>query len=184
MVTLEHFWRSTPLCLTEEKLLQTLCAAHHQSAFRESASTVNVIQAAAGSGKLENAIAAGILTMGFRHAPLVSTTEFLSQEYPEMQVDAYLSTGLKVPGWGGSFQKDHPDPLWAEMNHLLQGFKIGAKLSAVTGELHNLGKMIFPNPSAYTAAVAITLEMPAELTPYLFIAARLSVWTQLAWEAL
>jgi hypothetical protein len=46
--------------------------------------------------------------------------------------------------------------------------------------LHQSGKHLNPNPSAYTAAVAIVVGLPAPLTPYLFIAARLDSWCNLA----
>jgi citrate synthase len=117
--------------------------------------------------------------MGARHAPVEATVRFLSLENPELEVASILKRGRKVPGWGGTFQKDLPDPLWAEVNELIPE-PLQDKLAAVTGMLHQHGKLIWPNPSAYTACVAIVLGMPPKLAPYLFIYGRLTGWAQIA----
>lgn len=179
------FWRVEPFSHSERDLLDALFLAHHKSSFRDNPSSMTAINAAHGSGQLEKAIAAAILTIGGRHGPLQATASFLSLNRPETAVSTYLSIGEKVPGWGGAFQKTAPDPIWTEVNDLLPPWSnIWAKLDAVTSELHRQGKKIYPNPSAYTAATAIVIGLPIELTPYLFIAARLSPWTQIASKVL
>jgi citrate synthase len=177
------FWREEPFTDNERALLDALFLAHHRSAFRDNPSSVTVINAAAGSGDLAKAIAAAILTTGTKHAPLMATIIFLSLDDPGgMVAKIYLSAGGKIPGWGGTFQKDEPDPIWVPVQELLTSHwpVIGAKLDSVTDELRRHGKILCPNPSAYTAAVAIAIGLPAPLAPYLFIAARLSAWTQIA----
>jgi citrate synthase len=112
----------------------------------------------------------------------MATIIFLSLDDPGGMVGKILSAGGKILGWGGTFQKDAPDPIWAPVDQLLTRHwpVIGDKLDSVTDELHRHGKILWPNPSAYTAATCITIGLPAPLAPYLFIAGRLSAWTQIA----
>jgi citrate synthase len=176
------FWREKPFTDNERRLLDALFLAHHQSAFRDNPSSVTVINAAAGSGDLGKAIAAAILTMGAKHAPLEATVGFLLLESPALMVPNMLKAGIKVPGWGGTFQKDAPDPIWADVARLLAANWpiLAAKLGLVSVTLRQHGKVLCPNPSAYTAAVAIAIGLPAKLAPYLFAASRLSAWAQIA----
>jgi citrate synthase len=177
------FWRKERHLTSKEwKLLNELLDAHYQSCFRDNASSVGVAIAADASAELGKAITAGIATMGSRHAPVAETVRFLSLEYPSAQVGPMLNRSQKVPGWGGAFQKDQPDPLWAEVASLIKdGYpELHHKLDDVTDCLQQHDKLIFPNPSAYTACVAIALGMPAEVAPYLFIYGRLSGWAEIA----
>jgi citrate synthase len=178
----QPFWREEPFTDNERALLDALFEAHHRSAFRDNPSSVTAINAAAGSGDLSKAIAAAILTTGAKHAPLSSTVEFLLLESPALMVPNILSAGRKVPGWGGTFQKDVGDPIWAEVARLLAASwpHLAAKLGFVSVTLRRHGKALCPNPSAYTAASAIAIGLPATLAPYLFAAARLSAWAQIA----
>jgi citrate synthase len=176
------FWRAELFSDTEQQLIDALLRAHHESCFRNNPSTVTVTNAAAGSGCLSKAIAAGILCIGSKHAPLSQTVEFLDQPYPDTVVPIILGRGEKVPGWGGTFQKGKIDPIWDELDNLLRKLRpeLSQKLDLVTAEFASLGKNLYPNPSAYTACVAITIGLPAQLAAYLFIAGRLSAWTQIA----
>lgn len=176
------FWRAEPFTPSEEQLLDALLRAHHESTFRNNPSTAAVTNAAAGSGCLSSAIAAGILCIGAKHAPLKRTVEFLDQPFPSIEMPLILGRNERVPGWGGTFQKDMIDPIWAEVDNLLRKFRpeLAGRLDSVTAEFAALGKSLYPNPSAYTACVAITIRLPAKLAPYLFIAGRLSAWTQIA----
>jgi citrate synthase len=175
-------WRKEPLSEPETKLLGAVLLAHHQSSFRSNASTVAVLNAAAASRDLAKSIVAGIMTLGGRHAPIEQTCELLGVEQPAAIVTEIIQSGRKVPGWGGTFQKDQPDPIWAEVSKLLEEFypSLAARLDVITEALHAEGKKIYPNPSAYTAASAIALGLPAELAVYLFIGGRLDAWTRLA----
>jgi citrate synthase len=174
------FWRGEALSIEEELLLDVLFDAHHRSSYRQNPSTVAVINAANGSGCLSNAISAGLNSLGVRHGPIVATTNFLSLPDPAASIPVLLNVGAKVPGWGGTFQKDAPDPVWHEIHDLLVTYPISHKIAKVTEALHARGKTVYPNPSAYTAAVAIVLGIPPPIAPYLFIAARLSAWSVLA----
>jgi citrate synthase len=173
------FWRPGPLKPEEKQLLDALYRAHQRSVFRDNPSSVTIANAAFGSGDLAKALAAGLLTIGGAHAPISETIEFLNQPMPQITIPFLIETNKKVPGWGGTFQKDGPDSVWDEVNSLIPQ-SVGSKIDAVTKTLHEHAKFIFPNPSAYTAATAIALSMPVQLAPYLFIAARLAPWTMIA----
>jgi citrate synthase len=179
---MDVWWRTEPLRADEKLLLDTLFRAHSESSFRPSGSSVAVANAAAGSGDIAKAIIAGILTLGGKHAPLEQTFHFIALDRPSEKVAAILEAGQKVPGWGGTFQADHPDPLWRGVDIALRECQpqLAGKLDKVTLELSRLGKTLYPNPSAYTAAVALALGVPARLVVYLFIAARMDAWARIA----
>ena len=166
----------------EARLLESLMDAHFQSCFRENASSVAVAVTANSSEDLCKAIIAAICTMGAKHAPLEETVRFLSLVSPADHAALLLKRGEKVPGWGGTFQDGAIDPLWVEVEHLLKQYvpMMYFKLQSVTAILKGHGKLLHPNPSAYTACVALALGMPAKLTPYLFIQGRLNGWVELA----
>jgi len=182
MMITQAWWRTDPLNPEEMGLLNCLFEAHHYSSFRNNASSVTVANAASGSGELSKAIAAGLMTIGTKHAPLVQTYAFLNEPDPGLRVPEFLKVGWKVPGWGGTFQKDKPDPIWEDVKLTLKRLypALSQKLESVTERLHQNGKLIYPNPSAYTASVALALALPAELAPYFFIAARLNAWSKIA----
>jgi citrate synthase len=176
------WWRKEPLTDKERDLMENVLMAHHNSCYRNNPSTLAVAQAADASGDLGKAIASGILTVGAKHAPLEKTAFFLLMEHPASDVFRILKAGHRVPGWGGSFQKDGPDPIWERVADLLDAGwpEVSSKLAGVTNELHKLGKMIYPNPSAYTAAAAIVLGLGPKRAVYLFIMGRLTAWSQIA----
>lgn len=183
---MDVWWKRECLNAEETRLLEALTSAHHRSAFRSNVSTVVVAQTFEASGDLSKAIAAGILTMGRKHAPLKQTYQFLSLEEPWREVEGILKRGAKVPGWGGTFQKDKPDPLWQTVDDLLADIWPATyiKISGVTTTLMEHGKLLYPNPSAYTAATALILELPKELVSYLFIGGRLAAWSMIAQKKL
>jgi citrate synthase len=176
------WWRTEPLKAEEAGLLEALLRAHHQSSFRDNASSVVVANAASGSADVGKAIAAGILTLGGKHAPLEQTVEFLGLPRPADHVARMLKSGTKIPGWGGTFQKDQPDQIWHEVDLFIMSLapELSAKLVSVTVELERHGYNLYPNPSAYTAAAALVLGVPAKLAVYLFIAGRVNAWAQIA----
>lgn len=179
---MDIWWRTEPLKAEEAGLLEALLRAHHESSFRDNASSVAVANAASGSADVGKAVAAGILTLGGKHAPLEQTVEFLRLPSPAGQVARMLESGAKIPGWGGTFQKDEPDPIWQGVDLLIRRLapELSAKLVDVGAEIARHGYNLYPNPSAYTAAAALFLRMPAKLAIYLFIAGRLNAWAQIA----
>jgi len=183
---MDVWWKTECLNADETRLLEALTSAHHRSAFRANVSSVVVAQAFEASGDLSKAIAAGILTLGRKHAPLEQTYQFLALEEPWREVAGILKRGAKVPGWGGTFQKNRSDPIWQEVDNLLAEIWPATyiKLSSVTSTLIEHGKNLYPNPSAYTAATALVFGLSKELISYLFILGRLSAWSMIAQKQL
>lgn len=175
------FWRVPALEPHEKELLGAVLDAHYKSAFRENLSSTAVKLAAAGSGDYTKAIAAALSTLGGVHAPLVQTYQFLADDDLGYSVNAALEQGLKVPGWGNSFHKGEPDPLWQDVDRLLRTHwpSLAARMDHVTGTLLAAGKNLQPNPSAYTALSAAALGMSAHVAPYLFVMGRLQGWSEL-----
>ena len=165
-----------------QALYAALMKAHYDSAFRENISTVTMLNTTIGSSNYANGIAAACLAIGGPHAPLQQSMALLASDDPVGQAKQLMDHGVRVPGWGNSFIKGKPDGAWLEVDRLLSEDhpEIYSKIADVTKFLHKSGKLIFPNPSIYTAAVAIVLNLPPALSPYLFIAGRLNAWTELA----
>ncbi len=138
-----------------------------------------LIAAAQGSGSLPAAIAAALNTLGGVHAPIQGTYEFIGGEDPSHRIGELIEDGYKIPGWGNSFHKGEPDPVWENVGMLLGVTYMGGVIGKITEVLHRNGKHIYPNPSAYTAAAAIELGMPASLAPWLVIAGRMEAWATL-----
>lgn len=182
----EAFWRDTPLSESEVQLLLALRRAHAIAAQRNNASTASLLNAAHGSGDYTKAIAAALMTLGGRHAPIEATMRVLTAAEPEKYVADLLGQGRMVPGWGNSFVKGKPDPDWTEVAHLLaRGCpKLLGVIGLVTRTLHEAepAKKVFPNPSCYTAAVALALDIPGVIAPWLFISSRLEAWTATLWK--
>lgn len=179
------FWRTDPLNDDEAKLLQLTLEAHAASAFRPNASSVALCNAAVASHDFSKALTGALATLGGAHAPLADTYALLISSECDAP-ERFLLTGRKVPGWGNSFVKGQPDPIWELVAVQLERLNptLAERLHSVTDMLRAVGKRLYPNPSAYTAAVAITLGIPPHLTPWLFIQGRLLSWSQLFNQAL
>jgi citrate synthase len=178
----QPFWRKEPLNPDENTLVNELFSAHQKSCFRENVSSVVFANTMAVTDDFGKSVAAAILTTGEKHAPIKQTIWFLTQPHPEEAVENMLSNNQKIPGWGGTFQKFGRDPIWKNMDRLISELhpELSKKLVAVTDVLILHGKTIYPNPSAYTACVAIAIAMPPGVASYLFIAGRLTGWAQIA----
>lgn len=164
--------------INDKPLVEAMFSAHYKSAFRPNTSSVTVFNVADSSNDIGKAIAAGILSLGERHGPLEQSYDFLSMDEPWVGA----RNRKIVPGWGGSFQKDKPDPNWVMVDELLKKNHPDAynKLRLVTEQLHQSGRVIYPNPSAYTALVGLVLGLSKKLLVYLFIASRLDAWARIA----
>jgi citrate synthase len=176
------FWRDEPLSRAEDDLLSALYRAHAASVERNNISSVTAVNVAAGSMSYANAIASAILSTGNGiHAPLELTIQLLTDEDPVAEARRILDEGCKLPGWGNSFIKGGPDPLWGHVDNLLRdGFNpIWRTISGITAAASARGKNIHPNPSTYTAAAAIVLRIPPRLSPFLFVMGRLEGWSKL-----
>jgi citrate synthase len=176
------WWREQDLTKAEQALLDAVISAHHNSSMRPNCSSVGFEAAATGAGRFENAVAAAILTTGGAHAPLLQTCRAL--ELPDdvltEQIEVAVLNGELVPGWGNSFHKGVPDPIWVPVHEILQQSfpAMAKKLDVGTRALHRMGKDVYPNPSAYTAAAALVLGIPPETAGWIFIVGRLGAWAQ------
>jgi citrate synthase len=174
------FWREKPLSLDDQDLLVELNAAHYKAAFRQNLSGVAIVCAAQGNGSYFSSMIAGLSTFGEKHGPIVQTYDLLQCD-ARMNAGTLLDEQRPIPGWGNSFVKGKPDPDWRAVDKLL--YKLNPDLHNVMDDITNLlgknGKMVFPNPSAYTAATALTLGMPRRLSPYLLAMSRLEAWAQI-----
>lgn len=161
-------------------ILEACLHAHHASALRGNCSHQAVVIAAFGSGDYFKAMAAGLLTLGGLHAPLVQTYEFLEQFTEAEDVTQVLSQHRRVPGWGNGFVKDGPDPLWIALDAQLrvESPVWMAKIDRITEILHEYGKKIHPNPSCYTAVTALHLGIPQYAVGEMLIRGRLKAWTE------
>lgn len=162
-----------------ETLLELLGDAHGQSALRGNLSHEALKLAAIGSGDYVKSICAALMTIGGKHAPLAQTYDLLTVHDPAGYASKLLDTGKRVPGWGNSFVRGTHDPIWASVASYLQGNEPGllARINSVTEVLHARGKLVFPNPSCYTAAAGIVLQIPRDVLAFLFIQGRLPEWT-------
>lgn len=176
-------WREALLTDPELRLVCKVLVAHRESAQRPNVSSTILQACVQGSGRYINSICAAMLSLGGPHAPIPQTMQLLKMEriHIEGTVKAILNDKLKVPGWGNSFVKLKPDPIWKEVDeHLKQHFnEWHEKIELVTGILHAHSKDVYANPSAYTAAASLALGIPDQVSFYLVIAGRLDAWTNL-----
>lgn len=182
MAVIKPFWRAEPLTPEETLLLDAVLVAHARSASRGNLSGQVAEAAAIGSGSYTQAICAAMLTTGGVHAPLAQTMHILEKpEWAAERARQLLEKGRKVPGWGNSFIKGRKDDLWIPVDEILdrEFEKLSSGILRVTWLLHERKKMIFPNPSAYTAATALALGIPPQLAPWIFFRGRLDAWTEM-----
>lgn len=187
----EPFWKrgdpwspqrtDTPAPFTEREdaLLTALWDAHQAVAMRGNASGEAFKMAYAGSGDYTKALAGALATLGAKHGPIERAGDVLTWNGTPAAVAEQAAHGVTVDGWGNSLVKGRDDPAFLRVRDYLENLnpKLVERIDAITGALHARGKRIYPNPSCWTAATAITIGLPAELSPYLFVAARLPVWS-------
>lgn len=160
-------------------LMDAVLKAHHESALRGNCSHHALGLAAFGSGDYFKAMAAALLTLGGLHAPLFATYDLLSAPDALERVKRALAEHRRVPGWGNHFAKDAIDPVWADCGMLLElGWpQLARTIQDITDTLHVAGKRIYPNPSCYTAAAALALEIPRNEIGAILVRGRLAAWT-------
>ena len=165
---------SEPFAPEEVQLLQALYQAHAQCVFRPNCSTVACQQAGGGSRSITNAYIGALACLGEMHGPIEDAYTFLAREGP--WTGAFVIG--KIPGWGNSFIKGRIDDAFLPVDQILEASfsKLHSRLREITDALHARGKMVFPNPAAYTATVALIIGLPRHLAPMLFVQARLEPW--------
>jgi hypothetical protein len=181
---MKAFWREQPISDSERELLDRLFEAHAQSVFRENCSTVAFCNAALGSGNFINAMIAALACSGGPHAPIKDAYDCISLPDEVWVSHAYPIPEYKTPGWGSSFVKGEPDPVFASVEDAVTFIspELGSKIDAITEMLHKQGKRVFPNAACWTAATAVVLGIPKELSPMLFVMGRTEAWGKLYLE--
>ncbi len=177
---LNAFWRDEPLSDNEIRLIEALDKGHREAALRQNISSVVLQAAYAGSGDFLKSVVAAISTLGGTHAPIIQAYEVLKRENGR---SIYIGDGYKVAGWGNSFVKGMPDKTWDKTSDLLNLWPdIAYRIEEDTKLLHGLSKNIYPNAACYTAATAIIIGLPKDLSPWLVIQARLPEWAKLIYD--
>ena len=127
---------------------------------------------------MTQAIAAAMLTTGTHHAPLELTVELLGMSDPAKSARGILGLEGRVPGWGSSFIKHGPDRNLSECDSLVEEIdaRLYDKISAVSQELWNHNRIIWPNIACYTACYAIINNVPPQLSSFLFVQFRVTAW--------
>lgn len=161
------FWKEDEITPKERDLLTALRVANYNAAMRPNPSSQAVAMCAQSGVTFAQAVASACSTLGGHHAPIEKIYDTLEQL-------PILPQG-RIPGWGSSFEKGRPDPLYDLVDGILAeaNEELHKDISDVTSSL--CGKA-FPNPGCYTAAVAITLGMPRSIAAYLFLSPRLDAW--------
>ena len=155
-------------------------SAHWKSATRGNISGEILHASFANNGlNFVQALSSAIGTLGGVHGCVEAAQDLLELEDPIEEVYELLSTGAMVPGWGSSYQNGAQEPGWEDVHEKLLDVDQpkGILLKDITKVLHESGKIIYPNPAAYTAVLSILMELDSSLATSLFIEARLPAWT-------
>tara|TARA_R110001592_G_scaffold158191_2_gene389288 strand:+ start:12164 stop:12688 length:525 start_codon:yes stop_codon:yes gene_type:complete len=162
-------------------ILKELELVHQIIAKRFNASTTTIIQSAMLGKDFFSSVPAALLTLGNIHAPLSQTNKLLSSPNPITEAYSLLSKGYKVPGWGSSFVKGEPDPVFDRIKSLLKE-KYPDKIEIVD----EISKMLnlFPNASCYTVLSHWHIKKDLVDTRSIraaefLITSRMPVWTDL-----
>jgi len=162
----------------QKRLLDALCWAHQEAAkVNRNVSTVTMMNAMMGSGRIENGIAAAILTLGHIHAPILAARGLYENGEKEV-VQLMIRRGQKIAGFGNSFYKTSIDPAFNDvMNILNVSFpKAIARINELSGWMIEAGKPLYPNAALITAAVCSECKIRGGTESSLFILWRLPVW--------
>lgn len=173
------FWKKASKA--ELMLIGALEDAHVQSTQRENLSTQAILACACSGVGYTEAIAAALLTLGGTHAPIKQAIFTITHPETEAEIPGVVKDGGRIAGWGNSFVKGKPDPIWNEVYDILSSDFPGiiTRIASITSALHAAGANVFPNPACYTAATAIVTGMPEAVAAYLFVGSRLGAWTEL-----
>lgn len=163
------------------ELVSALFAAHREAAIaNDNASKIAVQQAWGGSGRFENAMIAGLATIGALHAPLTQARD-LWEHAKGGYIGKFGKDCDRVPGFGNSFHKSG-DRAFHPLADLM-----AVKYPAETGRVAELasrvskyaGTWLPPNAAMYTAIVASICEVPRGLESALFALARIPAWAEM-----
>lgn len=163
------------------ELVSALFAAHREAAIaNDNASKLCVLQAWGGSGRFENAIIAGMATIGALHAPLVAARD-LFESGTALDLRLMCQQKERAPGFGNSFHKGG-DPAFKPVARILDEKYTDhyGRLIYLHGQMSTaFGEFITANAAMYTAIVASICEVPRGLEPALFALARIPAWAEM-----
>ena len=154
-------------------LLNNLNKMHTELAYRNNASS-QFIQAMAQIGKpLNDAIAAGLMTLNATHAPIHDTC-LLFNDWVELK--SFENIYQKVPGYGSAWYKDEPDPVIQEFIKTLDDNTIDCLDQLTLAVQAKTKKNIYPNAAMATAVAAFVMSIDPLTAMSLVIEGRLNAW--------
>jgi citrate synthase len=156
--------------------------AHEESAIQnENASLHSLLNAGLTTGRLENGLAAAIMTLGGHHAP-ISEARTVYLTWTKEFIDTAVLAKMFIPGFGNSFYKDSIDPKWEKVAAHIKEFypQHDARITEITQWLADNNLKLFPNAAMYSAVVCEILAVVPGTEVALLIMARLPAWS-LAW---
>ncbi len=166
------------------RLMGLLADAHFDSAMNneQNLSSSVVKQMGIALKTFPEAVASAVLTLGGVHAPVTQARHVIFNMENDDIVEA-VASGMVIPGFGNAFHKDGIDPAWVDFEKALKEEEpdFAKRIDAVADIVNkakgtNTTNQLFPNPAAYTAAVAELLGMPEGTEVSLLVNARMRAW--------
>jgi len=152
---------------------------HTEMAFRNNASS-GIIRAMANLGKpLNDAIAAGLMTLDTIHAPIRSACECFNAFEHDGALNASYC-GHKVPGFGSSWFKNEPDPV---VNTFLEALdvEVADVVASYTTYVQDMWNKpgLYPNAALATAAFAFQENIDPVTAMSKVILGRIDAWVSI-----
>ena len=151
---------------------------HTQMAHRNNASS-SIIRAMASLGKpLNDAMAAGLMTLDTIHAPIRSACDCFNHYAVYGELNASFA-GRKVPGFGSSWFKNEPDPVVEEFMVYLDKDTINLIDLYTRYVQENWSPGLYPNAALATAAFAFDNDIDPITAMAKVINGRLDAWVDI-----
>lgn len=158
------------------RLVWAVLKAHTESAeLNDNVSSAAVRNCAAGNPGTLSPIASAILSLGQTHGPVTEARE-IWRAGPEY-VEALISRGKKVPGFGNSFYPEG-DPKWFPVREIIrQSFHFEeARLEEMYRQAEFKSETLHPNAAMFTAITAEIIGLLHGHEALLLLLPRLPVW--------
>lgn len=179
------------------QIIINLQEAHYNAGLNNPSISRQIFQEAYnGSGSVIQAVCAGLLSTGSKHAPLTETRELLQffiqdNEAATKVIQTRIQNGYMIPGLGNSFFKDSVDPVFQEvveeyrMLHLsiYQGPPVLDLFCDRVNEALSRHKdrpvQLYPNAAGITAAICELVGGDPFIENFFFISARSRAWLKI-----
>lgn len=160
-------------------MITHLVNMHTEMAFRNNASSQVIIAMAQLGKPLNDALAAGLLTLDTIHAPIQKACAVFNEWIRDTSVITHYK---KIPGFGSSWYKNKQDPVVTEFfEHVGPDYQ--TMIIGYTKDVQeHTGKDLYPNAALATAVAAHILDLEPHMAMSLVIEGRLSAWTSLYGE--